>query len=57
MRSNWEYSLEPFGQTSAGKDFENKFEIRGELGWEYAGMTKDSDGADFYVWPGRALAR
>jgi hypothetical protein len=22
----------------------------GELGWEYAGMTKDSDGADFYVW-------
>jgi hypothetical protein len=39
-----------FGQTSAGKDFENKFEIRGELGWEYAGMTKDSDGVDFYVW-------
>ena len=50
MRTNWEYSLEPFGQTSAGKDFENKFEIRGELGWEYAGMTKDSDGVDFYVW-------
>ena len=56
MATNWEYSLEPIEPTSAGQDFEDKFQVRGELGWEYAGMTKDSDGADFYVWK-RSLDR
>jgi hypothetical protein len=50
MATNWEYSLEPIQPTSAGAEFEDKFQVRGELGWEYAGMAKDSDGADFYVW-------
>jgi hypothetical protein len=50
MATNWEYSLEPIGESSAGQEFENKFEIRGELGWEYAGLTKNPDGTEFYVW-------
>jgi hypothetical protein len=46
----WEHELEPVTDNSSTTDFEDKFAIRGIEGWQYAGMLRHPNGAEFLVW-------